>query len=55
MILVFAILLPTILGLMTMQLVLKNDHQLSMLEITAYAYPVGIGVVTYQMFILGMF
>jgi hypothetical protein len=55
MILALAILLPTILGLITMQLILRNDHQLSFLEMTAYAYPIGIGLVTYQMFILGIF
>jgi hypothetical protein len=54
MIMVLSILLPTILGLLTTQLVLKNDHRLSLLEITAYAYPVGIWIVTYQMFIVGL-
>lgn len=49
-----AIILPTLLGYFSVTLLLESDRKAGVLERIALAYPLGIGLLTLQMFFLGM-
>jgi hypothetical protein len=50
----FAFLLPILLGLFLIAWLLRNEHETSFLERLSLSYPLGMGLLTMQMFFLGL-
>ncbi len=49
-----ALLLPTLLGFLVLSLLLKGEQGMGLLERISWAFPLGSGLLTIQMFILGL-
>jgi hypothetical protein len=49
-----ALFLPTLLGFLALALVLRDDQDTGLVERLCFSYPLGIGFLTIQMFILGL-
>lgn len=52
--LMLPILIPTVLGYLIISVLLGNDRDVTLTERIALAYPLGIGLITLQMFFLGI-
>jgi hypothetical protein len=49
-----ALILPTLLGFLTLAILLRNDHDAGLVERLCFSYPLGTGFLTMQMFVLGL-
>lgn len=52
--LILPLVLPALLGYLCVHVLLADDKRVSVAERLAYAYPLGIGMITVQMFFLGL-
>ncbi len=51
---ILALLIPAMLGFLVIALLLRNDHDAGLLERVCLAYPLGAGMLTMQIFIVGL-
>jgi len=49
-----ALFLPTLLGFLALAVVLRNEHDTGLVERLCFSYPLGTGLLTIQMFVLGL-
>lgn len=54
MIIFIALLIPTLLGLLILAMLFREDRTIGLLDRLCLAYPLGAGIMTIQMFILGL-
>ncbi len=50
-----AIAIPTLLGALVLAVLLREDRETGLLERLAFSYPLGVGLLTMQIFLLGLF
>lgn len=50
----FALLIPTMLGYVVITMLLRHDHETGSLERLSFSFPLGMGFLTLQMFLLGL-
>ncbi len=51
---VISLFLPTLLGFLVLAVLLRNEHDTGLIERLCFSYPLGTGLLTMQMFILGL-